>query len=104
MQWQLDWGAYLPTLLEEEAESGETPQALLDMPPLDPDNARWYQAFNDLNPSRVAGFGPGSIPVSEILAYAQLLQVDDRDTLFRRIRACDHTWLQHAADQQKTDT
>lgn len=66
----------------------------LEVPPeLWVENERWLNAFNDLIESRNAAFSVGRILYGEILAYAQLMEIDDMVTLTRRIRACDAAWI-----------
>ena len=55
-----------------------------------------WDAFLELSASRPHGFGPSSIPISEIAAWFALYGPDDRPT--RRmwhslIRALDAVWL-----------
>ncbi|WP_456238570.1 phage tail assembly chaperone [Parachitinimonas caeni] len=103
LRWWLEWGAQQALLQAVEAETGQCPAALSAQPELQPDSLRWWQAFHDLSPSRPAGWGPAPIPVSEILAYAELLGFDaaDRPFLLQMIRACDAVWLAWQAERDK---
>ncbi len=46
------------------------------------------------------GFGPGAILLSELSAYADIMQIatgDDRQDLMRLVRAMDRSYLDHVS-------
>lgn len=93
MSWQLEWGENAD-FLQEIADSGQEVPALNSRPHIFPDNIEYLQAFFDLSPSRNNGMVEGPIPISEIVAYCDLMDVLDRETMFYRVRACDNVFLQ----------
>jgi len=77
----------------EAAKNGIWPIGF-DLPPdLWPENERYLQAFNSLSPRRICGADVGPIPLTEVVAYADLIGIGDRETLMRRVVACDDAWL-----------
>lgn len=88
-------------------ETGRLPPALQNRPEL-PDHLQLYwQAFQVLTLSRPTnGFSVGAIPLSEILAYAELLGIqglEAREDLVRFIRAMDVAYLRHVLSKPKAD-
>jgi len=63
-------------------------------PEVDPDNGEVLSAFHALSASRPVGFSVAPIPVSEIAAWCDLMQVEDREAFLARIRAADAVWLE----------
>lgn len=78
----------------------------LDDKPEDLGNLVWfYNVFHALSGSRPQGMGgSGPIPVSEVLAYCQLINMDDIDDrlmLLGFISKMDSVWLKHQEKVQK---
>lgn len=63
----------------------------------------FWDAFNVLHLSRAnTGFGPGAIPLSEIVTYAELMQMpigEEREQFVRLIRAMDAAYLTWAREK-----
>ena len=86
---------------EAEIERVTGSEGYIPAPPvLQYDNGDYLRAFLDLSPSRQSGFGPGSIPVSEIAVYWELAGWDDFLTFLRRIRAADEAFLTFQAEKK----
>ncbi len=77
---------------------GEAPQALRARPIPHEFAGKYIEAFNALSPSRSTGFNnEGSIPVSEILAYCELIgerNEESRRRMLRLVRAMDLAYLE----------
>lgn len=73
------------------------PRAAVERPVLSPTEQWFWEAYQTLHPSRQnTGFGPGAIPLSEILVYAELMEVpagESRHELVETIRAMDMAYL-----------
>ena len=83
-------------LAEHARTSGALPATLARMPELEPALAPYWQAFQDLSPSRRLGLDIGPIPLSEIWAYLEILGIDEterRHDMVRFIRALDDEYL-----------
>ena len=100
MDWDLQWGSedkqkFLKTLQEQGIE----PQALRDRPRLTPWVVEYYSAFQTLSASRPVGMGGvGSIPISEMMAYFELVEIrdpDERLTYVTMTQALDSVYLKH---------
>lgn len=67
-------------------------------PVLDIVEAQFWEAFHTLHLSRAStGLGPGAIPLSEIRAYADLMQMppgDVQQEFMRVMRAMDRAYLE----------
>jgi hypothetical protein len=50
--------------------------------------------------SRPVGMGIGPIPLTEILAYCELYDIEDRDELVRFVRAMDDEFLRFNAEKK----
>lgn len=85
-------------------EDGLRPQALADRPVLDFRQHYYYAAYRALSRSRnVAMTQPLPIPISEILAYCILFQIDnltEREQILRTVNLLDDVYLEHVAAQQ----
>lgn len=87
-------GDFLAKIAEQ---TGVVPTAIKERPTLDPTERPLWEAFHVLHASRAStGFGPGAIALSEIQAYAELMEIpagEDRQELMRVIRTIDRTYL-----------
>lgn len=102
MDWSLRYGdARTLRLLHKKADRGEaTP--LDALPELGEDEAPFWAAFWQLDVARPRGFGISGIPISEVLAYAELRGIDDleaRAEFLDMIQAMDrHRLLYHESN------
>lgn len=62
-------------------------------PELWDENIEYLQAFFILSPTRNTGMSVGAIQIREILAYCEILDVQDRELFFRNICAADNAYL-----------
>ena len=87
-------GEWLGKLAEQ---TGKIPDAIAARPGLQPHELPLWEAFQLLQLSRPnTGFGPGAIPLSEIMVYAELMQMpigEEREQLVQVIRAMDRAYL-----------
>lgn len=70
------------------------------MPALWPENVMAYNAFWELGPERINGFGEGYIPRRDIRDYAIDEELDFQE-LFWKVRAMDRVYLEH--QREKSD-
>jgi hypothetical protein len=76
----------------------EVAPALTRKPALDEFSAFYLSAFNDLNGTRSNGFsGPNRITATEMLAYCDLFEIDEREQFFYNIRAADEVYMEWVA-------
>lgn len=79
------------------SKTGVQPSAIAARPELQLHELPFWQAFNTLHLSRSStGFGPGAIPLSEIVIYADLIQLpsgEEREELVQMMRAMDGAYL-----------
>lgn len=87
-------------------EGVKIPEAVLHVPTLDRFELLYWEAFNTLHLSRAhTGFGPGAIPLSEIVTYAELMQMpvgEEREQFVQIVRSMDGaylTWVQEHHDR-----
>lgn len=87
-----------------EEETGE-PVPLLDTLPSLPTHLVWiFEFYTRLDRTRPAGFGPGSIPFSEILSLADLEGIcydEDIVELLFFIPRLDNVYLQYENEESK---
>jgi hypothetical protein len=78
---------------------------LRDRPVLDYRQYHYYTAYQTLSRSRAVSMaGPLSIPMSEILAYCIMFQIDnltERERILRFVSRLDSTYLDFVAEKQK---
>lgn len=88
-------GEFLAKIAQKE---GIVSSAIRDQPHLDIAEQWLWVGFQTLHMSRPStGFGPGPIPLSEIVAYVELMQIapgDDRQEFMQIMRTLDKTYLQ----------
>lgn len=90
-------GEFLARLAEE---TGQRSTAVETYPKLDVIEARYWEAFQLLHASRQqTGFGPGAIPLSEMMVYAELMgmNTEDRLELIQILRAMDRVYIEQAS-------
>ena len=81
------------------AEDGHDVPALEKRPVLYDDLAADYSAFWALSASRPSGFGASPIPLTEILAYMEMFEIDDpmcRKLFLERMRVMDRAFMDWA--------
>ncbi len=81
-------------------ETGKTSSAVETRPELDEVESRYWEAFQLLHGSRAhTGFGPGAIPLSEMVVYADLMELhgDARLDLIQVIRAMDRVYIEQVS-------
>lgn len=97
--WWAKWGPSLE-FLQQQAEDGETPEALANMPDLDDCLEPFLEAFFTLSAGRpVGGMGVGPLVNSEIILVADLYGLDRWEAL-HLCRAMDDVYLADLADRQ----
>jgi hypothetical protein len=97
----LAYGKKLEWFLQLEAE-GHHVERLDNKPSLYDDLVLDYKAFIALNNSRPAGLSPSSIPLTEILAYMRIFEINDYDQrleFLKNIRILDAVYLNFIKDQ-----
>jgi hypothetical protein len=98
VKWQVEWGDKVETLNKMRARDGKAPSALANRPEPTLHASTYLSAFNYLSTSRIVTVeGVGSIPVSEILAYADLNRLnglEDRQDLLFYVQVCDLAYLE----------
>lgn len=72
-----------------------------DEPPVFADLQRYWQAFWMLNRSRQLGMVAGPIPLTEILAYLQMVGDPRPEYLLRVIDELDREYLKHLDEQRR---
>jgi len=92
-------------LKQVQKESGKTPRALKNRPTLKQQDGYYMRAFDAVKHARdTSGEVPGAIPVSEVLAYFEMEQINDLDLrgrVFRHIRRLDEELLQFLMKRHK---
>lgn len=92
---QVSDGEFLQQLA---AETGRRPSAIAARPGLREHELPFWDAFQTLHLSRAnTGFGPGAIPLGEIVTYAELMQIptgEEREQLVQIVRAMDAAYLE----------
>ena len=85
-------------MLKVEAETGETPPALRNRPRLLPWLLMYYSAFMELTHSRIVHQGGiGYIPLSEYVAYMEMVRIDDieeRELFIKMVKALDSVYVE----------
>lgn len=105
MVWHLTWGPHLKAFEARAKYRGGDFPFLREQPALRFGDEEYLNAFYHLNHSRsYSGLGaPQSIPVSEILAYLELLgerSTQERLRYLRVIQRLDVAYLEHMAHKQ----
>jgi len=97
LQWNLKYGHKLKWMQRLRA-SGEYVKALDTQIVLYQDLTLIYRAFTILNSSRNAGFSAGPIPLTEILAYMTMFNIDrykEKQLFLQRIQILDTAYLEY---------
>ena len=80
----------------------KVPAGAIDLPRLSAHEVPFWEAFNFLHASRTqTAMGPGSIPLSEMMTYADLMQIaigEDRELFVQILRTMDMAYLKWAQE------
>ena len=84
------------------------PAPILDEEPLlNSESTLYWEMFTTLSNSRAMGMGVGFIPLSEIVSYCILHDIDDADVideLIKIINSIDGHYVKLQQDKQKSDS
>ena len=86
-------------------ERGKPVAALDSRPILYDHNVVYWRSWLDLRNSRQSGFGIGHIPVTEVVAYMDLIDVeqDERLHFLRMVNALDRRFVELANEKAEKD-
>ena len=102
------YGPLIKAFEARAKKTGVTPAPLLNRPRLKAPDAPYQEAFNSLNNSRQGGMGgPCAIPISEVLAYLNLMgiaSIAQRSKYLRLLQQMDSTYLTYVAEKQAAST
>jgi len=99
--WELEYGGHLDAL-ERAAARGMPVKALDNRPKTDPRNVLYLAVFRDC--SRRRAENTSAIPISEIVAWLDLHQIDsidEREEIFDVVNAMDEAFMTHFAAKLK---
>lgn len=98
------WGDKEDFLYDVWAQQKHEPQALASKPDLSPYLNEAYKGFRILSTRRPSGFsGPGPIPLTDILAYQILYDIEDVETFTAWIIAADLAFMNHLRSLKKVE-
>ncbi len=103
MRWAIEYGDRGAWFEALEAETGQTPAALLRKPEIPFDLAFYWRAFWRLSSRRGATFDVQPISMESILSYAVLLGVEsyeEREQMLDLIVAMDIAFLEAIRDRR----
>lgn len=84
------------------ALEGKSVKALRDRPRLFPELRLVWDSFWELNESRAIGMDVGPIPISEIAAFCEFVDVGDRGRFLRLVRSMDRVFLDDVRARRAT--
>lgn len=90
-------------MLEQLAKAGKTPKALLAKPEVSAWLTPYISAFNALSNSRQIGMTTGCIPISEINAYCEMINEENKLEFARIIQAADQEFVESVQRRQKSN-
>jgi len=97
-------GAVLEHLLAAQEQTGQTPQMLLDAPPLPAGCEELWQVFNELHACRGNfGFGPVRITYADIDSFQRVSGVTLQPWELSAIRKADAAYLRQWAERNRRD-
>jgi hypothetical protein len=96
-------GSVLEHLLAAQAQTGQTPQALLDAPPCPDDCEELWRMFNDLHESRSWANGPGRISFTDLDAFQRVTGVTLQRWELEAIRKADSAYLEQYAERNAVE-
>lgn len=89
--------------MEKKRKRGES-TPLDNVPEIDPDWMIVWESWKAVDSSRQSsGFGPCPVSVQDIVAYLDLICIDDAEErlqFFRLIKALDVQWLNYHSEQR----
>ncbi len=101
MNWSLQWGSRIEALILIQEQTGETPPALASRPQLSQFEQPYFDAYQTVSASRNwTAAGPAAIPLSEIVAYFDIYEINDpeeRDDYIAMIRHLDSVYLAYTS-------
>ena len=100
----MEWGSKLESLLAFQAESGITPKALQELPPV-PKHLRWYyDCFRELTRDRRFDQGqPLPLTTFEIRTYWSAFKLTDFEEFYEAMHLFDMAWLHEVAKKQELE-
>lgn len=90
--------------MEKRQDRGEEVEALENRPELLPELRYVWNGFILLSDSRSSGMGLSYIPLSEILAWFQIYDIDDmaeREEVLEMIKALDRIYVEYQNSKDK---
>jgi hypothetical protein len=94
----LEWGKTKPVFERMD----EVAPALLKKPALDEFSAFYISAFMDLSSMRQMGFnGPMRINITDIQAYCDMFEIEEREQFFYNMRAADDVFMEWVTKANK---
>lgn len=95
----MQWGPQLDFLMQMWQATGRQPTALRGKPELSADDAEMYSVFRQLSSARsYTEVGPQPIPVSEVLAYCEMMRLRDldlRQAVLQIVQTLDGKFVEH---------
>lgn len=108
MAWSLKWGEHVKAFELQAKKTGVTAGPMKSRPRLKSEDVVYYNAFQTCSASRPVGpAGVCAIPISEILAFLQLVGIalrDERVKYLHLIQELDHIALDHWAEEAKRNS
>lgn len=108
MAWTLKWGEHVKAFELQSKKTGIVAGPMKNRPRLKAEDVVYYNAFQTCSASRPPGMsGASAIPISEILAYLQLVGIalrEERVKYLHLIQELDHIALDHWAEEAKKQT
>jgi hypothetical protein len=84
------------------AGDGKHVQALEDMPELDLDLVLFWEAFYELTNARQYSMGgPQPLANTEIVAWMDIHEIENRTELYQFVRHLDTHWMRWAREEQE---
>lgn len=91
--------------MEKRSRDGHDVPALRNRPRLRPELTGYWNAFIELHSRRSIGYSANPIPLTEILAYLELMEVDDpeeRRDYVQFVTFLDGEWLAWSREKQQS--
>ena len=103
VKWTSEWGPKVRKLIEIEQATGKTPQALLDAPVCYGFERELAIAFNFLTDRRTVGMAVNPIPLSEVVAYLDLVggTIVPKDMFLELLHVMDAEYLEKVNSDNK---
>jgi hypothetical protein len=105
LAWTLKWGDHVKAFELQTKKTGIPAGPMKNRPRLHREDVPYYNAFQTCNASRPLGpGGAGAIPISEVLAFLQLVGIairEERVKYLHLIQDLDNLALEHWAEEAK---